>query len=101
MRIQRWNDRVDPAPGTMNGRGGGDGVATVSGSSLVYSRICLAGDQSGREFKTWCHYVHEHNKLEGCICCLRGFNSNMQYVLGHVHEQAIYRVLLLSSYRER
>jgi hypothetical protein len=23
MRIQRWNDRVDPAPGTMNGRGGG------------------------------------------------------------------------------
>lgn len=53
MRIQIWNNRVDPAP-WYNEReveegegGGGDGVATVSGSSLVYSRVCLAGDQSG------------------------------------------------------
>ena len=67
MRIQRWNDRVDPVPGTMNGKWGG-GVMEwrrSAGRRSFIREYAWQGDQSGREFKTWCLYEHEHNRNSG------------------------------------
>jgi hypothetical protein len=82
------------------GWGGGDGVATVSGSSLVYSRVCLAADQSGREFKTWCHYVYEHKRNSMDTYAASVVLKVTCSVLGHMYEQAIYRVFRLSPHQE-